>query len=130
MISYSSSNGFLLAGVVLHLLVGSLLFKHFRASQRRPYPLPPGPPGEPLLGHFRLVPAVGPEQKYIEWGKKYNSDILYLNVLGRPIIVINSARVAHDLLDKRGANYSSRPRFVLFEVYVPCPHIQARSHKV
>lgn len=129
MTSYFSSGGFLLVGVVLQLLVGSLLFKCIRGSQRGPYPLPPGPPGEPLLGHFRLIPAVGPEQKYIEWSKKYGSDILYLNVLGRPIIVINSVKVAHDLLDKRGANYASRPRFVLFEVYVPGP-VQNYSHKI
>jgi len=48
--------------------------------------------------------------------KLTDSDILYLNVLGRPIIVINSTKVAHELLDKRGANYADRPRFVLFEV--------------
>jgi hypothetical protein len=38
-----------------------------RRTQRGPYPLPPG---EPILGHFRLIPAIGPEQKYIEWGKR------------------------------------------------------------
>ncbi len=48
-----------------------------------------------------------------------DSDILYFNVLGRSIIVLNSVKVAHDLLDKRGANYASRPRFVLFEVLEP-----------
>jgi len=48
-----------------------------------------------------------------------DSDILYFNVLGRPIIVLNSVEAAHELLDKRGANYADRPRFVLFEVYVP-----------
>jgi cytochrome P450 len=37
-------------------------------------------------------------------------------VLGRSIIVLNSIEAAHELLDKRGANYSDRPRFVLFEV--------------
>jgi hypothetical protein len=114
MSSYLTGNTTLLVGLVL--LLGAFVAKLLKASQRRPYPLPPGPPGEPLLGHFRLIPALGPEHKYIEWGKKYSSDILYLNVLGRPIIVINSAKVAHDLLDKRGANYASRPRFVLFEV--------------
>ena len=32
------------------------------------------------------------------------------------MIVLNSQKVANDLLDKRGANYQDRPRFVLFEV--------------
>jgi cytochrome P450 len=32
------------------------------------------------------------------------------------MIVLNSVDAAHELLDKRGANYADRPRFVLFEV--------------
>jgi hypothetical protein len=42
-------------------------------------------------------------------------DIIHLNVLGQPFIVLNSHQAAVDLLDKRGANYSGRPRFPLFE---------------
>ncbi|KAI0413629.1 cytochrome P450 [Xylaria grammica] len=37
-------------------------------------------------------------------------------MLGRSIIVLNRVEAAHDLLDKRGANYADRPRFVPFEV--------------
>ncbi|KAL6694743.1 cytochrome P450 [Trichoderma pleuroticola] len=48
--------------------------------------------------------------------QEYKSDILSFNVLGQPVIVLNSVQVATDLLDKRGANYCDRPRFVLFEV--------------
>ncbi|KAI8945902.1 putative O-methylsterigmatocystin oxidoreductase [Xylaria longipes] len=79
-------------------------------------PLPPGPPGELILGHLRIIPAKHPEFRYAEWAKEYNTEILYLNVLGRSIIILNSIEAAHDLLDKRGANYADRPRFVLFEV--------------
>ncbi|KAK7700780.1 hypothetical protein SLS57_011972 [Botryosphaeria dothidea] len=79
-------------------------------------PLPPSPPGEPILGHFRLIPALNPEHAYIKWGKELNTDVLYFNVLGRHVIVLNSVKAANDLLDKRGANYADRPRFVLFEV--------------
>jgi len=32
------------------------------------------------------------------------------------MVVLNNIRVASDILDKRGANYQDRPRFVLFEV--------------
>lgn len=51
----------------------------------------------------------------MRWSNEYDSDILYFNVLGQPVIVLNSVRVAADLLHKRGANYCDRPRFVLFE---------------
>ncbi|CAI6093863.1 unnamed protein product [Clonostachys chloroleuca] len=78
--------------------------------------LPPGPPGEPILGHLRIIPTDNPEYAYMEWSKEYGSDILSFNVLGQTVVVLNSVRVASDLLDKRGANYCDRPRFVLFEV--------------
>lgn len=54
--------------------------------------------------------------------RSYNtiaSDVLYFNILGRPVVVLNSVEAAADLLNKRGSNYQDRPRFVLFEVYVP-----------
>jgi hypothetical protein len=35
-------------------------------------------------------------------------DIIYVYILGNPIIIINSTQVAEDLLEKRGWNYSSR----------------------
>src|ERR1700761_4917002 len=38
-------------------------------------------------------------------------DLTYLNVLGTPILVTSSFEVAHDLLEKRSALYSSRPKF-------------------
>ncbi|KAI1261966.1 putative O-methylsterigmatocystin oxidoreductase [Xylariaceae sp. FL1019] len=88
-----------------------------RATRHRSkLPLPPGPPGEPLIGHLRVIPAQRPEYQYARWAKEYGSDILHFNVLGRSIIVLNSVESAQDLLNKRGANYADRPRFVLFEV--------------
>lgn len=44
------------------------------------------------------------------------SDVLSFNILGQPVIVLNSVKAASELLEKRGANYSDRPRFVLFEM--------------
>jgi hypothetical protein len=134
---FLTTNAGLLVGLII--ILGGFLAQNL-SKKRGPYPLPPGPPAEPILGHFRKIPALSPEHKYIEWGRQYckpsttsesctrrealtnnprikASDILYLNVLGRPIIVINSAKVAHDLLDKRGANYASRPRFVLYRTH-------------
>lgn len=36
-----------------------------------------------------------------------------LNVLGQPIIIINSLDIAVDLFEKRSAKYSARPRMVV-----------------
>lgn len=60
----------------LILLLGSFAAWKLRSRKRTPYPLPPGPPGEPFIGHFRLIPARNPEHKYIEWGKQYGNFIL------------------------------------------------------
>jgi hypothetical protein len=79
------------------------------------FPLPPGPAAEPILGHLRIIPADNPEYYFQQLSKELKSDILSFNVLGQPIIVLNSVEVAVNLLDKRGANYCDRPRFVLFE---------------
>ncbi|KAF2760058.1 cytochrome P450 [Pseudovirgaria hyperparasitica] len=102
------------AAILCALLVLATAATRFRKTSQ--YRLPPSPPGEPLLGHFRLIPADHPEHQYIAWGRKYNSDVLHFIVLGRSIVVLNSTEAAHELLDKRGSNYSDRPRFVLFEL--------------
>lgn len=39
-------------------------------------------------------------------------DIVYLNVLGSPVVVLNKFEHAHELLDKQGSTYSDRPRMV------------------
>lgn len=105
------------AGLALVSLGVLLYAAHHIIAKRHSskLPLPPGPPGEPLLGHLRIMPSYSPEYTYMKWGKEYNSDILSFNILGQPVIVLNSVQAATDLLDKRGGNYCDRPRFVLFE---------------
>jgi hypothetical protein len=44
-----------------------------------------------------------------------------VTVMGKTMIIINDAKVAFDLLDKRSVNYSSRPRQVFAgEMYGAC----------
>ncbi|KAL1689520.1 cytochrome P450 [Schizophyllum commune] len=79
-------------------------------------PLPPGPPADPLIGHFRINPQHNAERVYLRWSKELKSDVIHLNILGQPLIVLNSLHAAVDLLDKRGATYSDRPKFPFFEM--------------
>lgn len=45
--------------------------------------------------------------------------ILYMHVLGQPMIVLSSQEAVRDLMEKRSAIYSDRPRFVLLnELFV------------
>ena len=45
-------------------------------------------------------------------------DVMYLDVLGQPMVVLGSYKVARELLDKRSANYSDRPRSIMAQLYV------------
>ena len=40
-------------------------------------------------------------------------DLIYLNAAGQPVVIINSQKVAVELLDRRAAIYSDRPRNVV-----------------
>ena len=51
-------------------------------------------------------------------------DLIYLNAGGQPIVVINSRKVAVELLDRRGAIYSDRPTNVIVD------NIMSRGHLI
>ena len=40
-------------------------------------------------------------------------DIIYFHAAGQPIVVLNSHKVAGDLLDRRSMTYSDRPRNIV-----------------
>ena len=42
-------------------------------------------------------------------------DIVYVHVLGNPMLIINSAKAARDLFETRGANFSDRPRMPVID---------------
>jgi hypothetical protein len=97
----------------------------FRNSQNER--LPPGPPADPLIGHLRRIPLSAQEKTFAAWGNMVSAhplplffltnpvgDVIYLHCLGKKLLVLNSVEATQDLLDKRGATYSNRPRFVLF----------------
>ncbi|KAK0629570.1 putative O-methylsterigmatocystin oxidoreductase [Bombardia bombarda] len=102
-----------IVGAVATLLAIYRAFR--RAKQTKRFPLPPGPPGEFLLGHYRTVPEDAAFMKYAEWAKEYQTDVLYFETFGTRWIVLNTLAAAEDLLEKRGAKYADRPRFVMFE---------------
>ena len=43
---------------------------------------------------------------------------MYLNGAGKPIIVCNSLKSAFELLDRRSANYSDRPRLIMVQAII------------
>ncbi|RHZ66349.1 cytochrome P450 [Aspergillus thermomutatus] len=74
--------------------------------------LPPGPKPLPIIGNVHQAPKSHGWRTYREWSKQYGP-IVHVNMLGQPIIILSTSEVAHDLLAKRGAIFSDRPRLFL-----------------
>ncbi|KAJ6552261.1 cytochrome P450 [Mycena vulgaris] len=70
--------------------------------------LPPGPRGLPLIGNVLYIPTERHWLKFAELGDFWG-DIFSLTAFGKTMIIVNSLKVAEDLLDVRGANFSDRP---------------------
>ncbi|OSD02803.1 cytochrome P450 [Trametes coccinea BRFM310] len=103
----------LLSLAIASALVALLLAAWKAKANRDNAHLPPGPPSDPLLGHYRIFPRSYQAEVFFQWSKIYG-DVLYLEVLGRKIVVVNRYAIAKELMDKRSANYSDRPVFPLF----------------
>ncbi|KAH8094866.1 cytochrome P450 98A3 [Cristinia sonorae] len=97
-------------GVCLLLLVVSRLVASFASSRRIRRPLPPGPKPRLFIGNLLDLPKVTPWKTYQEWRQIYG-DVIHLHVPWQPIIVLNSAKAALDLLEKRSDIYSDRIRY-------------------
>ncbi|KAJ7482249.1 cytochrome P450 [Mycena galericulata] len=76
-----------------------------------PFPEFAGPRGLPVLGNIHQL---GGKQwvTYTEWHKTFGP-IYRLNLAGQSVLVIGSAKIAADLLERRSSLYSDRPRFVM-----------------
>ncbi|KAF5370351.1 hypothetical protein D9758_006937 [Tetrapyrgos nigripes] len=82
--------------------------------------LPPGPPRLPIVGNLKYLTVLGkprPWHLFHKFAQEYGP-VTYLDFLGRPVVIINNARAADDLLVRRTGNYSDRPRLVVGNEYL------------
>ncbi|KAJ7638494.1 cytochrome P450 [Roridomyces roridus] len=89
-------------------IIGLLCLLKRLLTPKQPHSLPPGPKGLPFVGNVLDMPSEREWITFNKWADTYG-DICSVTVLGQPIIILNSTRVAVDLLDKRSATYSDRP---------------------
>lgn len=110
-----------------------IVYFHYRYRRRSGPPLPPGPKGWPWVGNAFSIPSSFAYEYYSAMAKKFSeqdihtsrrcrslylpltwlryvtdTNILYLEAFGQPIVVLDDLRTAQDLLDKRSSIYSSR----------------------
>ncbi|KAJ7069771.1 cytochrome P450 [Mycena amicta] len=92
------------------LLFAYWVNKALKAWRENPssLPYPPGPHPLPLLGNIRQFPSSFPWLTYQEWGRQYGP-IMHVKAFSDHIVIINSAKIADDLLEKRSHVYSDRP---------------------
>ena len=120
-----ATTGALALGCFVALYIG----RRVALGNRILHPLPPGPPGVPWVGNVIGIDTDAPWLTYAEWAKTYGSlqssrlpalaevnihagNLVYSRLLGKDIIVINSEKIARDLLEDRSRNYSDRPYFI------------------
>lgn len=70
--------------------------------------LAPGPKRLPLVGNLFNFPRGGWYEAFTQWADDYG-DIIYINLAGVPMIVLNSFEAIHELTDKRMNIHSGRP---------------------
>ncbi|KAG7094942.1 hypothetical protein E1B28_005744 [Marasmius oreades] len=74
----------------------------------------PPSPGRalPFLGHLHIMPTKKTWLTLSQWSKELGP-IFHLNIAGQNIVVLGSHKSASDLLDRRSAIYSERPRNIV-----------------
>ncbi|KAJ3962410.1 hypothetical protein N0V92_000887 [Colletotrichum tropicale] len=101
----------LIIGFVAALVAVFIIDKIIQARKNaQRLPLPPGPRGYPIIQNMFDLPKKDTfaAPQYAKFKDKYGP-ITALRVIGKPFIVINDPQVALDILEKKSAEFSSRP---------------------
>ncbi|OQE37914.1 hypothetical protein PENCOP_c009G06532 [Penicillium coprophilum] len=89
--------------VALAMLAILYFYRHHRPN------FPPGPQGLLIIGNLHQIPATNSWRKFKAWHRTYGP-IISVKLGTRRMVVLGSHEVAKDLLVKRAAIYSSRPK--------------------
>ncbi|KAI0050256.1 cytochrome P450 [Auriscalpium vulgare] len=101
---------------LLAVVICAYVLNTFHDRRKRSgLPYPPGPRGLPVIGNLFDMPSEESWIAYTKLGKQYG-DIFSLNVFGQLIVVVQSPKIAHELLEKRSKNYSDRIPVPFYEL--------------
>ncbi|KAF8314441.1 hypothetical protein DL93DRAFT_2080073 [Clavulina sp. PMI_390] len=96
------------SAVVGLLIAAVAIALRLLTPDRKGKKLPPGPIRYPIIGNAGGIRTDHPHLFYHEMIKEYG-DVVYLEVLSTPIVLLGSYEVCNQLLLKRGTIYSDRP---------------------
>ncbi|KAI0743502.1 cytochrome P450 [Daedaleopsis nitida] len=95
--------------------IGLVILNALRPKPRHAQ-LPPGPRPLPFLGNLLDLPKEHPWVTYRDWAAKYG-DIVGLRLPGgQALVILHTHQAAVDLLDKRSAIYSDRPKSLVVDL--------------
>ncbi|KAF5231552.1 hypothetical protein FANTH_13355 [Fusarium anthophilum] len=107
---------FVVHGVVVGFALGFLIYVGLKilGNASKQAPLPPGPKGLPVVGNLNDLPPPGVCEAH-HWlkFKDLYGPISSITVMGQTIIIINNWKLASQLLAKRSAKHSSRPKIIM-----------------
>ncbi|TFY83423.1 hypothetical protein EWM64_g589 [Hericium alpestre] len=84
-----------------------------KSSQGLSYP--PGPKALPIIGNLLDIPKETPWVTYTAWAKQYD-DVISVTAFGKVIVVVNSAKAAKEVFERRGTRYMDRPRVPILDL--------------
>ncbi|EED83433.1 predicted protein [Postia placenta Mad-698-R] len=103
-------------GLIVSLSVLCLVVVIFKTSSKRP-PLPPGPKAKFWTGNAHQLPTTEPWLTYAVLSQMHGP-VVYFRVHGRRMHVLNTLKVALDLLESRVSLYSDRPMAWMYKELV------------
>ncbi|TFK20507.1 O-methylsterigmatocystin oxidoreductase [Coprinopsis marcescibilis] len=96
---------------VLGIVLAAVVLVRLKRN-RSVLPLPPGPKPLPIFGNLFDIPKLNAWEKYRKMCRE-NGGMVYLTFFGHGLLVLGTAEMANDLLDKSSAEFSDRPPSVI-----------------
>ncbi|KAK3671578.1 hypothetical protein LTR78_008500 [Recurvomyces mirabilis] len=103
-----------LASVLLAGLGLTWLVVDYARMLRLHRKMPPGPIPWPIVGSTFSLPKLKPWYYFEALSKQFDSPVITFWIGRSPTVWINDAKSASEILEKKAAIYSSRPRMVVF----------------